>query len=74
MEELLEEDPEGLLPEKYIKGHPKVTWKWLAREKYIADLTWQQISQNTGISVQTLCSFFNRRLPPLGPYFRRHFE
>jgi hypothetical protein len=74
LEQFLEEDPEGLLPRKYIKDHPEITWQWLAKEKYIADQTWEQISRKTGISIQTLCSFFNRRLPQLESYFRRYFR
>lgn len=73
LEQFLEEDPEGLLPREHIRGYPKITWKWLAKEKYIANLTWRQISENIGISVSTISNFFNRRLPPLEPYFRRHF-
>lgn len=72
IEQFLEEDPEGLLQD-YIQGHPEITWQWIAREKYVADQTWRQISEKTGISIQTLCSFFKRRLKPLEPYFRKYF-
>lgn len=73
IEQFLEEDPEELLKE-HIKGHPAITWQWIAREKYVADQTWTKISEMTGISVQTLCSFFNRQLRLLKPYFHKYFR
>jgi DNA-directed RNA polymerase specialized sigma24 family protein len=73
LEQFLEEDPENLL-QVHIQGHPEITWQWIAREKYVADQTWRKISEMTGISVQTLCSFFNRQLRPLKPYFHKYFR
>jgi hypothetical protein len=74
LEQFLEEDPEGLLPKEHIRDYPRVTWQWLAKEKYVADHTWKEISEKTGISVQTLCSFLNRPLPRLEQYFRKYFR
>ncbi|MCG8365284.1 MAG: hypothetical protein MJA27_18385 [Pseudanabaenales cyanobacterium] len=70
----LEEDPENLLKSKQLRNHPDVTFQSLAWAKFVEDRTWSEIAKNLGISVQTLCSFFNRQLKELIPYFRKYLR
>lgn len=74
LQQFLQEDPEGLLQEKSIRGRPEVTFQRLAIARHMQDQTWAQISADTQIPVQTLCCFFNRRLRKLKPYFHRHLQ
>lgn len=74
LRQLLEEDPEDLLKRLYLRGRPEVTFQLLAIAKFIEGKTWVEIAANLEISVQTLCSFFNRQLNELMPYFRKHLN
>jgi len=74
LQRFLREDPEGLLAEKAIRGRPELTFQHLAIARHVQDQTWAQISAETQVSIQTLCSFFNRRLHKLKPYFHRHLQ
>ncbi|MEB3295625.1 MAG: hypothetical protein VKJ24_20940 [Synechococcales bacterium] len=70
----LEEDPENLLKTVHIQGRVDVTFQSLAIARYIEDQSWESLSTRLGISIQTLCSFFNRQLRKLTPYFQRHLQ
>lgn len=70
----LEEDPENLLKRVHIQGRSDVTFQSLAIARYVYDESWENLSTNLGISIQTLCSFFNRQLRKLVPYFQKHLQ
>jgi hypothetical protein len=70
--QFLEEDPEGLLRAERLRERPDITFQFLALAKYVEDQTWDAIERDVRISTQTLCSFFNRRLQKLMPYFHKH--
>ena len=70
----LETDPEHHLKTLHIRNHPTVTFQFLALARFVQDHSWEQISTELGISVQTLCSFFNRQLRNLTPYFYRYLQ
>ncbi len=74
LQQFLEEDPEGLLKTERLRERPDVTFQSLALAKFVEDQTWSDIADRLGISVQTLCSFFNRRLKKLMPYFHKHLQ
>lgn len=74
LREFLEEDPEHHLKTAHIKNHPTVTFQFLALARSVHDQSWEQLSAELGISVQTLCSFFNRQLRKLKPYFYRYLQ
>jgi DNA-directed RNA polymerase specialized sigma24 family protein len=74
LRQFLEEDPEGLLNAERLRERPEVTFQFLALAKYVEDRTWQAIADELSISTQTLCSFFNRRLQKLMPYFHKHLQ
>ncbi|MBW4688148.1 MAG: hypothetical protein KME40_24415 [Komarekiella atlantica HA4396-MV6] len=72
LRQFLEEDPENLLKNERLRDNYEVTFQYLALKKFVEDKTWIEIAANLGISVQTLCSFFNRRLQKLMPYFKKY--
>jgi hypothetical protein len=74
LQQFLDEDPEALLTQEHLHERPEITFQWLAVAKFGQDRTWEEISGELDISIQTLCSFFNRRLQKLTPYFRRHLQ
>lgn len=74
LRQFLVEDPENLLKAEVLRERPDVTFQYLALAKFVEDRTWTEIADNLGISIQTLCSFFNRRLQKLKPYFHKHLQ
>lgn len=70
----LQDDPENLLQAESIRGRPDVTFQVLAWARFVEDYSWDELSKNLGISPQTLCSFFNRNLRNLMPYFNRYLQ
>lgn len=74
LRQFLEEDPDGLLKAERLRERPDVTFQFLALAKYVEDKTWESIADDLKISVQTLCSFFNRRLQKLIPYFHKYLQ
>ena len=74
LRKFLEEDPENLLKAERLRERPDITFQFLALAKYVEDKTWDDIAHDLGISIQTLCSFFNRRLQKLRPYFHKYLQ
>jgi len=74
LQQFIEDDPEGKLQEEAIRGYPNVTFQRLAKARFIEEKSWDEIAQDFNISLQTLCSFFHRRLKKLIPYFRKYLE
>jgi DNA-directed RNA polymerase specialized sigma24 family protein len=68
----LEEDPEGLLKSEQLREQPNVTFQFLAIARHVEDRNWKDISDELEISIQTLCSFFNRCLGKLTLYFYKY--
>jgi hypothetical protein len=74
LRKFLQEDPEGLLQAERLRNRPDISFQFLALEKYVEDRTWKSMADEFDISVQTLCSFFDRRLQKLKPYFYKHLQ
>lgn len=70
----LQQDPEGLLQKERLRDHPEITFQRLAIAKFVEGQSWVELAEALNISAQTLCSFFNRQLKTLIPYFQRHLE
>ena len=69
----LEDDPENLLRNEHIRGHPQATFQYIAIARFVEEKTWEEISTElNNISIQTLYSFFNRQLRKLMPYFQKY--
>lgn len=74
MRQFLRQDPEGLLHKQRLRERPEITFQALAIAKFIEGQSWLEIAASLDISAQTLCSFFNRQLRALIPYFKRYLE
>ena len=74
LRQFLEEDPENLFKSEHIKGHPKATFQVLVIAKFVEDKTWEQISQEWGISLATISSFVTRRLQKFKAYFQKYLQ
>jgi hypothetical protein len=75
LQQFLEEDPEKLLINEHIRGHSQASFQYIAIARLVQEKTWEEISAELNhISIQTLCSFFHRRLRKLMPYFQKYLQ
>jgi DNA-directed RNA polymerase specialized sigma24 family protein len=74
LQQFLEDDPENLLRKQRLRECPEVNFQSLAWARFVEGQTWLEIATNLGVSAQTLCSFFNRQLKELMPYFRKYLK
>jgi DNA-directed RNA polymerase specialized sigma24 family protein len=74
MRQFLQQDPEGLLQKQRLRERPEITFQELAIAKFTEGKSWTEIAKTLDISAQTLCSFFNRQLKILTPYFKKYLE
>lgn len=74
LRQFLAEDPEGHLQAEHIRNRPDAHFQAIALARSVEHKTWEEIATHFGISVQTLCSFFNRRLQKLRPYFQKYLQ
>jgi DNA-directed RNA polymerase specialized sigma24 family protein len=74
LQKFLESDPENLLKKHRLRERPEITFQLLAIAKFVEEQTWLEIATNLDVSVQTLCSFFNRQLKELLPYFKKYLQ
>jgi hypothetical protein len=69
----LEDDPENILRNEHVRGHPQASFQYIAIARFVEEKTWEEISTELNdMSIQTLCSFFNRQLRKLMPYFQNY--
>lgn len=73
LRQFLEDDPENLFQAERLREYPSMTFQFLAMA-LLEGQTYTEISNNLGISIQTLSSFMNRRLQKLMPYFRKYLH
>lgn len=74
VQQFLQQDPEGLLKKQRLRERPEVTFQILAIAKFVEGQSWTEVATSMGVSAQTLCSFFNRQLKDLIPYFKKYLE
>jgi DNA-directed RNA polymerase specialized sigma24 family protein len=74
LQQFIEDDPENLLRKQRLREPQEVTFQSLAWARFVEGQTWLEIATNLDVSVQTLCSFFNRQLKELMPYFRKYLK
>lgn len=67
----LEEDPDGVFQKACVKGCPEASFQALTL-RYLADISWEEISQEFNISISTLSSFYQRSLKKFAPKFREY--
>jgi Cdc6-like AAA superfamily ATPase len=75
LRQFLEDDPENLLKNEHIRGYPQASFQYIAIARFVEEKTWETISTELNdMSIQTLCSFFHRRLHKLMPYFQKYLQ
>lgn len=57
-------DPEGELQGTYIKGRPDVNCQILIIKRLPPEATWKELSEEFGLSIPTLSSFYQRQCLP----------
>ena len=71
IKEYLEEDPDEIFRQAYVKGCPAASFQALAL-RYLADQSWEEISKEFNISISTLSSFYQRSLKKFAPRFQEY--
>ncbi|MCU0527254.1 MAG: sigma-70 family RNA polymerase sigma factor [Elainella sp. Prado103] len=71
VEQVLEEDPEGLFQSAYIAHHPQANFRALAIKR-LSGFSWQEISADLGIAIPTLSGFYQRCLVKFAPKFKEY--
>lgn len=75
LRQFLEDDPENILKNEHIRGHPEASFQYIAIARFVDDKTWEAISAELdNMSIQTLCNFFNKQLRKLMPYFQQYLR
>jgi hypothetical protein len=74
LQQFLRTDPEGLLQQRHLRERPDITFQTLAIAKFIEEKSWAELAIDLEIPAATLCSFFNRQLKNLAPYFKKHLK
>ena len=74
LRQFLTDDPEGRLRAEHIRNRPDAHFQAIALARSVEHKSWEEIAAQFGISVQTLCSFFNRRLQKLRPHFQKYLR
>jgi len=69
--DVLQEDPEGIFQSTHIVNQPVANFKFLAL-KVMAGYSWKEISNELGIKISTLNSFYQRCLVRFGSKFREY--
>lgn len=74
LKEFIEQDPERLMAAEFLRNRPFVTFKVLAKAKFIEERSWVEMAAEFDVPPTTLCSFFYRRLKKLTPYFEKYLQ
>lgn len=71
VKQYIEEDPEGILKEHYIENRPDANFQIVA-QKRLNGQAWKSISDDLGIKIPTLSSFYNRSLEKFTHKFKEY--
>jgi hypothetical protein len=69
----LEDDPEGLFQRSHIDHHPQANFQFLAIKR-LAGYSWQELSEELGIAIPTLSSFYQRCLTRFAPQLKAYLS
>ncbi len=69
----LEEDPEGMFQQTHIDRYPAANFKFLAIRR-LAGYSWQELSNELGIGIPTLSSFYQRCLTKFALQLREYLS
>ena len=70
--EIIQEDPDDYFKSEVSQRYPQVNFQLLLVKRVIEDASWQQISEELGVSVSNLSSFYRRSLEKFTPRFREY--
>ena len=70
--EMIQEDQDDAFKSEVMKKYPHVNFQLLLVKRVIKDASWQQISEELGVSVSNLSSFYRRSLEKFTPRFREY--
>lgn len=73
LQRLFEEDPDGRFASVHVKDHPEVTFQSLLLRK-IYGVPYREVAEQTGISISTLSSFYQRKLAEFSSYIRDYLR
>ncbi|MBD2092541.1 hypothetical protein H6F67_22080 [Microcoleus sp. FACHB-1515] len=74
LREYIEQDADEILRSAHIKNRPEANFRSIALARYIDEKSWAEISQEFGISIPTLSSFFQRRCQEFLPLFEQYLS
>ncbi|MEG3895276.1 MULTISPECIES: hypothetical protein [unclassified Microcoleus] len=70
--DMIQQDPGDTFKSEMSKKYPQVNFQLLLVKRVVEDVSWQQISQELGVSVSNLSSFYRRSLEKFTPRFREY--
>ena len=70
--EMIQEDPDDVFKSEVMKKYTHVNFQLLLIIKVVEDVCWQQISEELGVSISNLSSFYRRSLEKFTPRFREY--
>ncbi len=71
LEQVINEDPEGLFQNTCVSGYPQATFQVLATRR-LAGFSWQDISAELGVAIPTLSGFYQRSLVKFTPKLKEY--
>ncbi|MEQ8961698.1 MAG: sigma-70 family RNA polymerase sigma factor [Coleofasciculus sp. C2-GNP5-27] len=71
--QILQEDPEGIFQGTYTSNNPAANFQYLAI-KLVSGYSWNEISQELGIKISTLSSFYQRCLVKFSPKIKDYLS
>jgi DNA-directed RNA polymerase specialized sigma24 family protein len=73
VQEVLEEDPEGLFKSSYVAKCPHANFQLIALKR-LSGSSWQELSAELDVSTSTLSSFYQRRLDQFAPKIKEYLS
>ncbi len=70
--DMIQEDPDDAFKSEAMTKYPHVNFQLLLVKRVIEDASWQKISEELGVSVSNLSSFYRRSLEKFTPRFREY--
>lgn len=69
LKDLFEQDPGNKFAAAHIKGYPDITFQILVL-RGLYGTPYREMAEQTGVSISTLSSFYQRKLAGFTPYIR----
>ncbi|HBL14342.1 MAG TPA: hypothetical protein DD379_23735 [Cyanobacteria bacterium UBA11162] len=74
LREFIENDPEGLFKNEAIRTHPTANFQAIFLAKRVNGQSWHEISENLGVPMTTLSSFYWRCIQRFAPKIRQYVQ